>query len=354
MQNTKALFPQGNTPAPKPALSRKSKYSLTQFRLLRSHCRRYGRKYCHLLTANPELSVKFCQQRSESTPYLLRSSLSLSSREMPRIDEQAACTVAQDPAVISACMSEPAIPGAKMIKLLGKGGSKRCYMVRFTDGEKALLTYSGDTAMPFKYQNMLGEPTSMSCLRELGLDVNPQYELVMSMHKGLLAPAIMAEPFEKLGGIVFDMKGMANDPPDNCFNNKTVNLGGRPVVIGNIDNGSDYRAAIDSLCRDMAILIKRGISLADDSINLHLTAGGVLRIFPFDLAGMDDNGEQCIDQLDDRIINIGARQAANAFAFSIHPEGLCSDYLKSLDDTAVIVPMFEDGIRKHLKLMSVG
>ncbi|MTI15434.1 hypothetical protein [Sansalvadorimonas verongulae] len=226
--------------------------------------------------------------------------------------------------------------------MLGKGGSKSCYLIRFKDADKALLTLSAPEY--FKYERMIKEPASSKIIRRLGLDSSCQYELVNVPYGSTLAPGILTTPFQQQGGVIFELNG----PSNSSLLGQTVNIKGHATKIESISSDEDYRALIDTVCKEVALLEKEHISMRRDSINLHLTEEGVIRLFFFDFDGLNIDPNQCTSE---RGIKWFAEHIASCLNEALCDcSHQCSQYLQSLNYESAKA-MIAEGIKHHLATM---
>ncbi len=146
---------------------------------------------------------------------------------------------------------------------LGSGGTKEVYDVEI-NGQRFALGLCGIQDSPSVLKNawqfVLKEPDNTSCLRNLGLKVNPVVRIEEIKLNGFPFPAIVMRRYQDLDVTVFDAKNRSPIP--------------NPLIT--TDTPSDLRGFLDLMTpiqADVAKLLIGGVRLATDSFNLCLAAG---------------------------------------------------------------------------------
>lgn len=146
---------------------------------------------------------------------------------------------------------------------LGSGGSKTVYDA-VVDGEPFALALPNTTddvqKMRQKWQNVLKEPDNTEKVRGLGLYTNPTCEVVPTSINGVIFPALKMARYQDLPFPIVDSKNVTSS---------TVNGNLLPGTL-TIDA---YQELMASILPDLEIMIKNGVQVGSDSINICLIEG---------------------------------------------------------------------------------
>ncbi|HSH55472.1 MAG TPA: hypothetical protein VK983_01440 [Candidatus Limnocylindrales bacterium] len=163
----------------------------------------------------------------------------------------------------------------EVLSLLSSGGSKTVLEVSF-DGLRRALAIPNVVDSPdireAKWQRVLKEPEYTTYLRNNGLLVNPYCEVDDFCVNGESTPVLVMTPFSELPFEVYDGKN----------GSKTWESG----PLSHIENYRDLLPAISGVSQDIQKLAMLGAKLTGDSISFAVMPNKDLRLFLFDLEGM--------------------------------------------------------------------
>lgn len=154
---------------------------------------------------------------------------------------------------------------------LGSGGSKTVYDAVLGGDHFALALpniVDGVEVMERKWQSVLQEPDSTSRVRDLGIRVNTRCELLPVTVNGVPFQALLMHRYEDLPFKVLDGK------------NPTFSRG-LQTQVEKFDSET-FQQIFDPVLSDLAVMIKGGVRVGKDSINL-CWQDNALRVFLSDL-----------------------------------------------------------------------
>lgn len=164
----------------------------------------------------------------------------------------------------------------EIIKILGEGGTKTVLETSIWGLRRALaIPNQVDTndVRVEKWKNVEAEAKNAHQLQQAGLLTIPEYEPLMVEIDGGNLPCIAMTPFSELPFEVYDSKN----------GNRTYLRG----PLSNINHFSEIYPEIAPIGGDIQKLVEAGILLKSDSISFARMPEGHMRLFLYDLQGMD-------------------------------------------------------------------
>lgn len=168
---------------------------------------------------------------------------------------------------------------AKVISVLGRGGSKKVYDVELGNERLALAVPNTDvdnaTTIYPKWIKALDEPSHTAIIRDLGLCTNPLSQVVVASVDQKDFPAIIMKRYADLPYKVIDSK------------NRYSSTQKKPVLPEGGLNIESFISIFTPVIEDCATLLKNKILLGSDCFNICVDESGKLRLYLNDLgAGM--------------------------------------------------------------------